>query len=186
MIRQSFALVTALSLVASPALLRAQSGTPPAEYGTEVPRYSANQLDNLVGPIALYPDALLAQVLVAATFPDQVEAAARYVRANGTSGIDEQPWDVSVRSVAHYASALNMMDEKSDWTATLGRAYANQSSDVMAAVQRMRAMAAEQGNLLSTPQQVVARPARPSSCPALVIHSGGTVRVCRRRERIRR
>lgn len=157
MIRQSFALVTALSLVASPALLRAQSGTPPAEYGTEVPRYSANQLDNLVGPIALYPDALLAQVLVAATFPDQVEAAARYVRANGTSGIDEQPWDVSVRSVAHYASALNMMDEKSDWTATLGRAYANQSSDVMAAVQRMRAMAAEQGNLLSTPQQQVVR-----------------------------
>jgi len=122
-------------------------------------RYSDNQLDNLVGPIALYPDALLAQVLVAATFPDQVEEAARWVRANGTAEIDDQSWDVSVKSVAHYASALNMMADKSDWTATLGRAYANQSSDVMAAVQRMRRMADSQGNLVTTPQQQVVRDA---------------------------
>ena len=156
-----FAFVTALSLVATglatggalPVL--AQGGVPPGEYSDEFERFSANQLDNLVGPIALYPDALLAQVLVASTFPDQVEDAARYVRANGTAGIDDQSWDVSVKAVAHYASALNMMDDKSDWTATLGRAYASQSSDVMAAVQRMRAMAAQQGNLVTTSQQQV-------------------------------
>ena len=157
MIRKRFALVTVLSLATlSPATSAvAQSGITPADYVNEQPRYSANQLDNLVGPIALYPDALLAQVLVAATFPDQIQEAARYVRANGTAGIDEQSWDVSVKAVAHYASALNMMDDKSDWTATLGRAYANQSSEVMASVQRLRAMAAQQGNLVSTQQQQV-------------------------------
>ena len=123
----------------------------------DVERFADNQLDNLVGPIALYPDALLAQVLVAATFPDQVEDAARWVREHGTSGIDEQSWDVSVKSVAHYPSALNMMADKGDWTATLGRAYAYQSSDVMAAVQRMRRLADTQGNLVSTAQQQVVR-----------------------------
>ncbi|MEQ1689962.1 MAG: DUF3300 domain-containing protein [Gemmatimonas sp.] len=157
MIRRPFALITALSLVTAAAAppVMAQSGVPPAEYNGETLRFSANQLDNLVGPIALYPDALLAQVLVAATFPDQIEEAARFVRANGTTGIDDQSWDVSVKAVAHYASALNMMSEKSDWTTTLGRAYANQSTEVMQAVQRMRAMAAQHGNLVSTPQQQV-------------------------------
>lgn len=120
-------------------------------------RFSEAQLDNLVGPIALYPDALLAQVLVAATFPDQVDDAARWVREHGTAGIDDQLWDVSVKSVAHYQSALNMMANKGDWTATLGRAYAYQSSEVMGAVQRMRRLADAQGNLTSTPQQQVVR-----------------------------
>lgn len=157
MIRSSLFRLTGLSLaLLAPSLAaNAQQTVAQAAYADETTRYSSNQLDNLVGPIALYPDALLAQVLVAATFPDQVEEAARYVRSNGTNGIDDQSWDVSVKAVAHYASALNMMDDKSDWTATLGRAYANQSSDVMAAVQRMRAMAASQGNLLSNSQQNV-------------------------------
>ena len=159
MIRRSFAMFTALSLAAlAPAVsVSAQSRAPSGEYPDEYDRYSADQLDNLVGPIALYADALLAQVLVASTFPDQIEEAARFVRANGTSDIDDQPWDVSVKAVAHYPSALNMMADKSDWTTTLGRAYASQSSDVMAAVQRMRAMADAQGNLRSTPQQSVSR-----------------------------
>jgi len=161
MMRRPFALLTACSLALPATALSAAvlslsaQVVPPATYTDEAPRYSANQLDNLVGPVALYPDALLAQVLVAATFPDQVEEAARYVRANGTDGIDDQSWDISVKAVAHYASALNMMADKPDWTTTLGVAYANQSSDVMASVQRMRAMAARQGNLVSTPQQQV-------------------------------
>ncbi len=117
--------------------------------------YTARQLDNLVAPVALYPDALLAQVLIASTFPDQVEDAAIFVRENGTAFIDDQEWDISVRSVAHYPSALNMMADRSDWMATLGRAYAFQSSDVMAAVQRMRSMAAQHGNLVSTNEQQV-------------------------------
>jgi Protein of unknown function (DUF3300) len=159
MIRRSFTMLTALSLAAmTPAVTAvAQTRVPSSEYPGNQDRYSADQLDNLVGPIALYPDALLAQVLVAATFPDQIEDAARFVRANGTSDIDDQSWDVSVKAVAHYPSALNMMADKSDWTTTLGRAYASQSSEVMAAVQRMRAMADHQGNLRTTPQQSVTR-----------------------------
>ncbi|MBC8088773.1 MAG: DUF3300 domain-containing protein [Phycisphaerae bacterium] len=152
--------------VVIPALLLASlAGTPTfaaAQYGgVKLPatdatqRFTAEQLDNLTGPIALYPDALLAQVLVAATFPDQVEDAASFVKANGTDNVDAQSWDVSVKAVAHYPSALNTLADKIDWTAALGKAYAMQSSDVMSSVQRLRKMAADQGNLASTPQQNV-------------------------------
>lgn len=123
----------------------------PAQY---VP-YTEQQLDNLLAPIALYPDPLLAQVLVAATFPDQIDVAARWVRSFGDKGVDEQPWDVSVRSIAHYPTVLYMMDDDLDWTTALGQAYAYQSTDVMASVQRLRAMARAQGNLVTTPQQQV-------------------------------
>lgn len=160
MIRAPLAAAAALlcSLVAPASPAAAQDQTvAAAEY--EFERFTPQQLDNLVSPIALYPDALLAQVLIAATFPDQVEEAAIWVRANGTDGIDDMAWDVSVKSVAHYPSALNMMADKADWMATLGQAYAYQSTDVMSAVQRMRAMADAQGNLVSTPQQEVLREA---------------------------
>ena len=160
MIRRSFALFVAASLAtfAAASPVAAQESRPSVEYpDDEYERYSAEQLDNLVGSIALYPDALLAQLLVAATFPDQLEEAARFVRANGTDDVDDQSWDVSVKAVAHYPSALNMMADKGDWTTALGRAYAVQSSDVMAAVQRLRAMADAQGNLQNTQQQSVSR-----------------------------
>lgn len=159
MIRRSFALLSAITLVsliqASPAA--AQQGRPVYGYEDEQDGFSGEELDNLLGPIALYPDALLAQVLVAATFPDEIEEAARYVRVNGANGIDDQPWDVSVKAVAHYSSVIQMMADKLDWTAALGRAYASQSGDVMAAVQRLREMADLHGNLQSTPQQSVIR-----------------------------
>jgi len=117
--------------------------------------FSAEELDNLVAPIALYPDPLLAQILIAATYPDQVSLAARYVRERGTRGVDDESWDLSVRSIAHYPPVLNMLDEDPDWTAALGQAYAIQSADVMDAVQRLREMAREQGNLVSTEEQTV-------------------------------
>ncbi|QJR37209.1 DUF3300 domain-containing protein [Gemmatimonas groenlandica] len=159
MSRPSYVPLLALSLAAATPLvpLTAQVVVPQLNTTFDATRYTESQLDNLVGPIALYPDALLAQVLVAATFPDQVADAAQWVREHGTAAIDDQPWDVSVKSVAHYQSALNMMADKGDWTATLGRAYAYQSSEVMAAVQRMRRLADTQGNLLSTAQQQVMR-----------------------------
>ena len=169
MIRAPFAATAALSLglfsgmsgsmVAFPAPLAAQEQPQVANLTAQddQQRYSEKQLDNLVSPIALYPDPLLAQLLIAATFPDQVEDAAAWVRANGTNNVDEQSWDVSVKSVAHYPSALNMMADKPDWMATLGRAYAFQSGDVMLAVQRMRALAASHGNLVSNQQQQVVR-----------------------------
>jgi hypothetical protein len=117
--------------------------------------YSPDQLDNLLSPIALYPDPLLAQLLVAATFPDQVEEAARWVRGNGQAGIDDQNWDVSVKAVAHYPTVIEMMSDKIDWTTALGQAYVNQSTDVSTSVQRLRHMARQVGNLVTTPQQEV-------------------------------
>jgi hypothetical protein len=117
-------------------------------YQEYVP-YSREQLDNLLAPIALYPDPLLAQVLPASTFTDEIDAAARYVRAYGEDGVDDQPWDISVRSVAHYPEVLYMMDEKLDWTTAVGQAYVNQSTDVMESIQRLRALAYDQGNLVS-------------------------------------
>jgi uncharacterized membrane protein YgcG len=117
--------------------------------------FTPDQLDNLLSPVALYPDPLLAQLLVASTFPDQVEDAARYVRASGTNGVDEQSWDVSVRSLAHYPTVIEMMADKIDWTTSLGQAYVSQPSDVSAAVQRLRQEARRAGNLQTTPQQEV-------------------------------
>ncbi|HVB33298.1 MAG TPA: DUF3300 domain-containing protein [Patescibacteria group bacterium] len=117
--------------------------------------YTDDQLDNMLAPIALYPDPLLAQVLVAATFPDQIDEANRWVRSYGQNGVDDQPWDVSVRAVAHYPTVLDMMDSDLDWTTTVGQAYVYQSTDVMSSIQRLRAMAEQQGNLVTTPQQQV-------------------------------
>jgi hypothetical protein len=125
------------------------------DAGGNYQSYTADQLDNLLSPIALYPDPLLAQVLVAATFPDQVEEAARYVRSSGQSGIDDQSWDVSVKAVAHYPTVIGMMADKIDWTTSLGQAYVNQSTDVSTSVQRLRHMARKVGNLQTSPQQEV-------------------------------
>jgi len=118
--------------------------------------FSPEQLDNLVGPVALYPDPLLAQVLPASTFVDQIDEASRWLRANNDpNGIDQQPWDVSVKSVAHYQSVLYMITSKIDWTTSLGQAYVNQSTDVMTSIQRLRALARSAGNLATNPQQEV-------------------------------
>jgi hypothetical protein len=132
-----------------------QNAPPNQEQSGAFEPFSAEQLDNLVSPIALYPDPLLAQVLVAATFPDQVEEAARWVRGNGQAGIDDQDWDVSVRAVAHYPTVVEMMADKIDWTTSLGQAYVNQSTEVSTAVQRLRHMARNVGNLETTQQQEV-------------------------------
>src|SRR2546422_2370080 len=79
--------------------------------------FSAEQLDNLLAPIALYPDPLLAQVLLAATFPDQIDEADREMRASYDHyNVDYAPWDVSVKAVAHYPAVLHMMADKLDWT----------------------------------------------------------------------
>lgn len=118
--------------------------------------FTTEELDDLLAPIALYPDPLIAQILPAATFVDQIDAAARYVRQYGKSAqIDIQPWDVSVKAVAHYPTVLFMMDSKYDWTVSLGQAFVNQEQDVMDTIQRLRADAKAAGSLVSTPQQQV-------------------------------
>lgn len=114
------------------------------------------ELDDLLAPIALYPDPLIAQILPAATFVDQVQEAASFVRRYGvTTRIDDQPWDLSVKAVAHYPTVLYMMDERIEWTTALGQAFIDQQQEVMDAIQRLRLEAREQGNLYSTPEQQV-------------------------------
>ena len=118
--------------------------------------FSPEQLENLLAPIALYPDPLLAQVLLSATFVDQVDEASRWMRAyNNPNAIDDQPWDVSVKAVAHYPSVLYMMSDQLDWTASLGQAYVYQSTDVMTSIQRLRALAYAAGNLVTNEEQQV-------------------------------
>lgn len=118
--------------------------------------FAPEQLENLLAPIALYPDPLLSQVLLAATFPDQIDEADRELHANYDHyDVDNGPWDVSVRAVAHYPTVLHMMAEKLDWTTSLGQAYVNQSTDVMEAVQRLRRRSREAGYLVSSPQMEV-------------------------------
>ncbi len=118
--------------------------------------FSPDQLDNLLAPVALYPDPLLAQLLVAATFPDEIDEAARALRADADpAGIDAEDWDVSVKAIAHYPEVLSTMADSLDWTTALGQSYAWQPDDVMASVQRLRAQASAVGNLESGPQQEV-------------------------------
>ena len=122
----------------------------------EIYLLTPEELDDLLAPIALYPDPLIAQILPAATFIEQIEEAAEFVRRYGqSSSIDLQPWDVSVKAVAHYPDVLSMMAEKKDWTASLGQAFIDQQQDVMDAIQRLRAEASAKGNLYSTPEQQV-------------------------------
>ncbi len=118
--------------------------------------FTSDELHDLLAPIALYPDPLIAQILPAATFIDQVDEAARYLRQYGnTAPVDDRPWDVSVRAVAHYPDVLFMMDQKYDWTVSLGQAFVNQQQDVMDAIQRLRVEAQAAHSLVSTPQQQV-------------------------------
>src|SRR6266852_5626107 len=157
-----FALTSLPSFAAASAQAYSQDqdqGQPPGnqdqDQNSSYQPFSAEELDNLLSTIALYPDPLLAQTLVAATFPDQVEEAARWVRGNGQRGIDDQDWDISVKAIAHYPSVVEMMADKIDWTTSVGQAYVNQGSDVSAAVQRLRHLAHNIGNLETTPQQEV-------------------------------
>ncbi len=120
---------------------------------------TADQLDALVAPIALYPDALVAQVLGAAASPDQVAAAALWLAQNnsltGTAlaqAVDQQTWDPSVKALTQFPDVLNNLAGNLGWASNLGQAFENQQSDVMAAVQVMRAKAQAAGTLLSTPQ----------------------------------
>src|SRR5436190_9667175 len=119
-------------------------------------RFSDAELDELLAPIALYPDPLLAQVVPASTFIDQLESAQQTLNGSTDDNkIGSQSWDVSVKSVAHYPQVLQMMVEKRDWTTALGQAYVNQSTDVGKSIQRLRAQAKAAGSLVTTSQQQV-------------------------------
>ena len=114
------------------------------------------ELDQMLGPIALYPDPLIAEILSAATFPDQIVVADRYMQGGGdVNQVAQQPWDPSVQGMCHYANVLKWLDDNLQWMTQLGQAYTAQPSDVMDSVQRLRAQAQNLGNLPSTPEETV-------------------------------
>src|SRR5262245_2971099 len=120
------------------------------------------ELDQLVAPIALYPDTLLSEVLMASTYPLEVVQAERWLNANKSlkddqlkEAVDKQPWDDSVKSLIATPSVLEMMNSKIDWTQKLGNAVIDQQADVMDAIQRLRAKAQANNKLQSTEQQKV-------------------------------
>ena len=116
------------------------------------------QLHPLVASIALYPDPLIAVLLPAATFPQQLQEASDWLLSNpqpSEAAIDARPWDSSVKAIVHYPTVLMQLTRDMPWTQSLGSAFTHQPADVMAAIQDMRAQAAAEGNLVNTPQQVV-------------------------------
>jgi hypothetical protein len=120
------------------------------------PVRSQEELDQLFGPIALYPDALIALILPASTVPSDVVMAARYLRSsNDPTRTDGQSWDDSVKSLSHYPEVVKWMDENLAWTKQAGEAFVAQPADVMNAIQRLRAAARAAGTLVDTPQQSV-------------------------------
>src|ERR1039457_6110751 len=144
--------VSVLLLAGTVPSARAQMGVPPpmAVYQP----LSAAQLDQLLGPIALYPDPLIAQILPASTLPTEIVLADRYVNGGGDPNqIDQQPWDPSVQALARYPGVLKWMDDNLNWTTALGQAFLNQQQEVMESIQRLRTSANDIGNLQSTPQQ---------------------------------
>jgi uncharacterized protein DUF3300/endosialidase-like protein len=144
----------------------------PAYAQNETPPRTAAQLEQLVAPIALYPDALLSQILMASTYPLEMVAAARWVQANpGVTGkaledaMQKQSWDPSVKALTAVPQTLQMMNDKLDWTRDLGDAFLAQQADVLQAVQRLRQRADDAGNLKTTEQQKVIKTARAEAAP---------------------
>ncbi len=140
----------------APGQMNPQQGNPPMQP------LSAQELEQLVAPIALYPDSLVAQVLTAATYPAQVADADRWRRAQGyassdqvAAGANAQPWDPSVKALTAFPQVLAQMNYNLQWATELGNAYYNQPQDVLEAVQVMRQRAQAAGNLRSTPQETV-------------------------------
>src|SRR5271170_5861964 len=138
------------------------AGTTAASYPGQGAPSTADELQALVAPIALYPDALVAQILSAATFPDQVAIASYWLQTNKaltgsalTTAVNKQTWDPSVKALTEFPSVLNNMAQNLSWTSQLGEDYHNQQADVMTAIQTLRAKAKAAGNLKSGPQITV-------------------------------
>jgi len=147
---------------------RANSYTPtgqsnePAQAPASATQLSPQQIQQLVAPIALYPDALVAQVLAASTYPEQIVEADRWMQSHSklkgeelAKEVNKQPWDPSVKALTQFPSVLENMDKNLSWTSSLGDAYANQQQDVTQAVQTLRQQARKAGKLNSNDQEKI-------------------------------
>ena len=140
----------------------APAGDPMAAGLSRAVTLAPDQLADLVAPLALYPDGLLSQVLVASTYPLEVVQAQQWVRRNGrlkgqelTEAARQQRWDASVQALVAFPDVLARLNEDVEWTTDLGNAFLAQEADVLAAVQRMRSRARASGKLSSTREQTV-------------------------------
>jgi hypothetical protein len=135
---------------------------PSVQVPVQEAKQTPAQLQQLVAPIALYPDALVAQILTGATYPDQVVESDRWIQQNPNlkgdqlgQEVDKQPWDLSIKALTEFPAVLGNMDKNLSWTSSVGDAYVNQPQNVMNAVQVMRQRAEKAGNLKSTSQENV-------------------------------
>jgi hypothetical protein len=166
----------ALILTGAPVIGSAQ--TPPSGSQAaplETNPFPADQLNDLVAPIALYPDPLLSEVLVASTYPLEVVEAQQWLHLNSglrgtqlTDAAKQQPWDPSVQALVAFPDVLVRLNQDIRWTRDLGNAFLSQPADVMAAVQRLRVSAQANGHLSSTPQQTVSTETQ-NGQPAVII-----------------
>ena len=161
--RNLLAIICSLALAPGDTGLLAQSttaGNAPAKE--EVSRVAPDQLDSLVAPIALYPDPLLSQTLVASTYPLEIIQLQQWLQQNKSlkdkalaDAVKKQDWDPSIQAMASLPDAVKLLAENIKWTTDLGNAFLAQQTDVMDAVQRMRKKAEGAGNLKSSEQQKV-------------------------------
>lgn len=176
----TFALASLLALIRpalpaqeTPAPASPQPATPSAEEQAKAVSFKPEELEQIVAPIALYPDALLAQVMMASTYPLEIVLAARWaadhpdIKGDAVAkAVENETWDPSVKSMVAFPDVLKMMNDKLDWTQKLGDAVLAQRKDVMDAVQRLRVKAKDSGNLKSSKEQTVKTEAAPAGAPA--------------------
>ena len=167
MIRSLAVMVTALVTLFSvnliiPSLSAGLEATLPPGTPIEPTRYQTEELRQIVAPIALYPDPLLAQIFMASTYPIDVVLASRWLKENGglkddalDSALKDKEWDASVKSLVHFPEVLFLLNDNLEWTNKLGYAFLNQRKEVMEAAQYLRQRAKEEGNLRTTPEQKV-------------------------------
>jgi hypothetical protein len=133
-----------------------------AQDSADVKKFKQEELDQMLAPVALYPDDLLTQILMASTYPLEVVQAERWMKQNKSlkgdalkSALEKQTWDASVKTLVSFPDVLTMMNEQLEWTQKVGDAFLGQPKEVMATVQKLRAKAVGEGNLKSSQEQEV-------------------------------
>src|ERR1035437_2886709 len=179
----AFVLTWGMLIATSPSIASAEPSAamyPPVSgiQGSPPANVPVADIDAIVAPIALYPDALVAQILAGATYPDQITEADKWLKSNANlqgealmQAVDKQPWDPSVKALTGFPSVLDNLANNLSWTSALGDVSYNQQADVMAAIQRLRKQAKDAGTLKPTsqmtvvqqnPQTIVIQPAHPT------------------------
>src|SRR5512134_1888913 len=133
-----------------------------AQDGEKAASFKREEIEQLVAPIALYPDSLVSQILMASTYPLEVVQAERWVKANKnlqgqalTKALEAQNWDPSVKSLVNFPQVLTMMNEKLEWTQKLDDAFIEDQKPVLNTIQKLRGKAQSAGNLKTTKEQTV-------------------------------